>query len=88
MEARLKQFGLELAPEKTQCIEFGRFAEKKAKARGEKAKIFDFLGFTHYCCQWPKKVYQFRPSKVSHFLRFNLILHMLNHAYPPMLFTS
>jgi RNA-directed DNA polymerase len=49
MEARLNQFGLEIAPEKTHCIEFGATAVKRAKARGEKAKTFDFLGFTHYC---------------------------------------
>ena len=49
MEERLKQFGLDIAPEKTQSIEFGAFAIKRAKARGEKAATFDFLGFTHYC---------------------------------------
>jgi len=49
MEERLNQFGLEIAPEKTQCIEFGVFAIKRAKARGQKAATFDFLGFTHYC---------------------------------------
>ena len=49
MEERLKQFGLEIAPEKTQRIEFGAYAVKRAKARGEKAATFDFLGFTHYC---------------------------------------
>jgi group II intron reverse transcriptase/maturase len=49
MEERLNQFGLEIAPEKTQSIEFGPFAIKRAKARGEKAATFDFLGFTHYC---------------------------------------
>ena len=49
LEERLNRFGLEVAPEKTQRIEFGPFAQSKAKARGEKAKTFDFLGFTHYC---------------------------------------
>jgi RNA-directed DNA polymerase len=49
MEERLNLFGLAIAPEKTQCIEFGVFAIKRAKARGEKAATFDFLGFTHYC---------------------------------------
>ena len=49
MEERLNQFGLEIAPEKTQRIEFGAFAIKRAKARGERAATFDFLGFTHYC---------------------------------------
>jgi len=49
MEERLKQFGLELAPEKTQKIEFGPQAQQRAKAKGGKAETFDFLGFTHYC---------------------------------------
>jgi RNA-directed DNA polymerase len=49
MEARLHQFGLEIAPEKTRSIEFGPFAQQRAKARGGKAETFDFLGFTHYC---------------------------------------
>jgi hypothetical protein len=49
MEERLNQFGLEIAPEKTQRIEFGAFAIKRARSRGEKAATFDFLGFTHYC---------------------------------------
>jgi RNA-directed DNA polymerase len=46
---RLKDFNLELAEEKTQCIEFGRFAREKARKCGKKPKEFTFLGFTHYC---------------------------------------
>ena len=46
---RLEEFGLQLAVEKTQCIEFGRFARQAARKRGEKPKEFTFLGFTHYC---------------------------------------
>jgi group II intron reverse transcriptase/maturase len=46
---RLEGFGLRLAEEKTQCIEFGRFAREDANKRGEKPKEFTFLGFTHYC---------------------------------------
>lgn len=49
MEQRLNQNGLALALEKTQVIKFGPLAQGWAKARGEKAKTFDFLGFTHYC---------------------------------------
>jgi hypothetical protein len=30
-------------------MEFGRFARKEARKRGEKPKEFTFLGFTHYC---------------------------------------
>jgi group II intron reverse transcriptase/maturase len=46
---RLEGFGLQLAEEKTHCIEFGRFAREDAHKRGEKPKEFTFLGFTHYC---------------------------------------
>jgi hypothetical protein len=46
---RLKEFSLELAEEKTQCIEFGRFARENARKCGKKPKEFTFLGFTHYC---------------------------------------
>ncbi|MCP4895345.1 MAG: group II intron reverse transcriptase/maturase [bacterium] len=49
LEDRLEGFGLKLAAEKTQCIEFGRFARENAYKRGEKPKDFTFLGFTHYC---------------------------------------
>ena len=51
---RLKEFGLEIAEEKSKIITFGRYAGKKDKAddgkggRG-KPETFDFLGFTHYC---------------------------------------
>jgi len=46
---RLEGFGLEVAEEKTRCIEFGRFARPEARSRGQKPKEFTFLGFTHYC---------------------------------------
>ena len=49
LKERLEAFGLELAEEKTRCIEFGRFAREDAYRRGEKPKEFTFLGFTHYC---------------------------------------
>jgi group II intron reverse transcriptase/maturase len=49
---RLAKFGLELNPEKTRLIEFGRFAARDRKLRGEgKPETFTFLGFTHYCGQ-------------------------------------
>ncbi len=49
LEDRLEGFGLQLAEEKTNCIEFGRFARENAYKLGEKPKEFTFLGFTHYC---------------------------------------
>ena len=48
LRERLGKFGLELHPDKTRRIEFGRFAEQNRKRRGEgKPETFDFLGFKH-----------------------------------------
>jgi len=47
---RLAKFGLELHPDKTRLIEFGRHATGDREKRGDgKPGTFDFLGFTHYC---------------------------------------
>jgi group II intron reverse transcriptase/maturase len=46
---RLACFSLELHPEKTRLIEFGRFARLNQQRLGEgKAEGFTFLGYTHY----------------------------------------
>jgi len=49
MERRMNRFALELASEKTHVLEFGPYAQQRAKARGEKVRTFGFLGFMHYC---------------------------------------
>jgi RNA-directed DNA polymerase len=50
LRGRLAKFALELAPEKTRLIEFGRFAAERRKARGlGRPETFQFLGFTHIC---------------------------------------
>jgi RNA-directed DNA polymerase len=47
---RLQKFGLELHPDKTRLIEFGRHAAENRKLCGEgKPEVFNFLGFTHMC---------------------------------------
>jgi len=47
---RFEDFGLELHPEKTRLIEFGRFATDNRRKRGERGpETFGFLGFTHLC---------------------------------------
>ena len=47
---RLAAYGLEVHPEKTRLLEFGRFARADRAKRGEgRPETFDFLGFTHYC---------------------------------------
>jgi len=50
LDKRLGKFGLEIAPEKTRILEFGRFATDRRNRRGEgKPETFSFLGFTFYC---------------------------------------
>ena len=47
---RFAKFRLELHPDKTRLIEFGRYAAARRTARGlGKPETFDFLGFTHIC---------------------------------------
>ena len=50
MRERFAAYGLEVHPEKTRLLEFGRFAMANRAKRGEgRPETFDFLGFTHYC---------------------------------------
>ncbi len=49
MQERVRKFGLELHPEKTRLIEFGRYAAEREKRGEGKPETFNFLGFTHIC---------------------------------------
>ena len=50
MTERLRRFCLELHPEKTRLIEFGRFGSRQRSQRGlGKPVTFNFLGFTFIC---------------------------------------
>src|SRR5438093_8797973 len=50
LRGRLAKFGLELHPDKTRLIEFGRRAARNRAAQGlGKPETFAFLGFTHIC---------------------------------------
>lgn len=50
LRSRLKAAALELHPEKTRLIEFGRFAASNRRERDlPKPETFNFLGFTHVC---------------------------------------
>jgi group II intron reverse transcriptase/maturase len=50
LRERFAKFGLELHPDKTRLIEFGRYATERRRARGlGRPETFDFLGFTHIC---------------------------------------
>ena len=63
LRQRLAKFGLELHPDKTRLIEFGRRAAIDRRRRGlGKPETFDFLGFTHICAKsragrfWVKRI--------------------------------
>jgi RNA-directed DNA polymerase len=51
LRERFARFGLELHPEKTQLIRFGRYARQDRGDRGGRGApgTFNFLGFTHSC---------------------------------------
>ena len=62
VKKRLAKFGLEVSEEKTKILEFGRYAQRNRKIRGEKKpETFDFLGFIHYCSKGSKG--QFRVKR-------------------------
>jgi len=49
LRERLAEFDLELHPEKTRVISFGRYERENAHRQQRQPHTFDFLGFTHYC---------------------------------------
>ena len=70
---RLGKFGLELHPEKTRRIEFGRFAERNRKKRGEgKPETFDFLGFTHISGKGRKGYFTVKRKTIAKRMRAKL----------------
>ena len=75
LDERLFRFGLEISPGKTKTIEFGPFAEAKAKKRGGKAATFDFLGFTHYCSR-SRNGRHFRMKRVTSRKKFTAKIQM------------
>lgn len=66
LRKRQTKFGLELEPNKTKLVEFGRFADRHASKRGRKRpETLYFLGFTIYCTRNRKGNYKigFRTEK-------------------------
>jgi group II intron reverse transcriptase/maturase len=73
LRERLGKFGLELHPDKTRRIEFGRSAETSRKRRGEgKPETFDFLGFTHICGKTRHGAFTVRRQTISKRMRAKL----------------
>jgi RNA-directed DNA polymerase len=51
LDKRFAAFALEIAPEKTRIIAFGRYAIYYLAKQNKRPETFDFLGFTHYCAK-------------------------------------
>ena len=63
---RFGRFALELHPDKTRLIEFGRFATQSRRQRGQsRPETFDFLGFTHYCTETRRGGFQLGRKPVA-----------------------
>ena len=66
LKGRLGDFALELHPDKTRLIEFGRNADASRRQRGlGKPETFDLLGFTHYCAKDRKGRFQLGRKPVA-----------------------
>jgi hypothetical protein len=73
LRKRLAEFGLELHPEKTRLIEFGRFAAERREQRGQgKPETFNFLGFTHGCGTTRKGAFTVKRKSIAKRLRAKL----------------
>ncbi|MBV9729004.1 MAG: RNA-directed DNA polymerase, partial [Pseudonocardiales bacterium] len=73
LRERFAKFGLELHPDKTRLIEFGRYAAERRRARGlGKPDTFDFLGFTHICARMRDGRFWVRRITVSKRMRAKL----------------
>jgi group II intron reverse transcriptase/maturase len=87
---RLAKFDLEIAPEKTRTLEFGRFAAQNRQARGDgKPETFSFLGFTLYCStnqaktKFRVKVKSDRKKMTSKLKKCNQWIKGNRHKYKP-----
>jgi RNA-directed DNA polymerase len=73
LRERFVKFGLELHPDKTRLIEFGRFAAHRRSARGlGRPETFDFLGFTHICGKGRNGSFWLRRITISKRMRAKL----------------
>src|ERR1700727_287412 len=73
LRGRLEKFGLELHPDKTRLLEFGRYATERRDKRGlDKQETFDFLGFTHYCGTTRKGLFTIKRKSIAKRMRLKL----------------
>jgi group II intron reverse transcriptase/maturase len=73
LRGRLERFGLQLHPEKTRLIEFGRYAAERREKRGQgKPETFNFLGFTHCCGMTRQGAFTIKRRSIAKRLRAKL----------------
>jgi RNA-directed DNA polymerase len=73
LRERLSRFALELHPDKTRLLEFGRYAEQRRGKRGQgKPETFDFLGFTHISAKTRSGKFQLRRQTMRKRMRERL----------------
>ena len=73
LRQRFADFGLELHPDKTRLIEFGRFARgRRQERRLGKPESFNFLGFTHVSGKSQKGRFQVERRTMAQRLRTKL----------------
>jgi group II intron reverse transcriptase/maturase len=49
LKNRFNRYGLEIHPDKSRRMSFGKFEPRNAKRQNRKPNSFDFLGITHFC---------------------------------------
>ena len=70
LRQRMEKFALQLHPDKTRLIEFGRFAAQRRAKRGlGRPEPFDFLGFTHYCGKTRARKFKLKRKTIAKRLR-------------------
>jgi RNA-directed DNA polymerase len=88
LRERFAKFGLELHPDKTRLIEFGRHAARDRAARGEgKPETFSFPGFTHICATSKSGRFWVRRITISKRMRAKLkevTLQLRRRRYQPI----
>jgi hypothetical protein len=89
LRERFARFGLSLHAEKTRLLEFGRFADRDRRGRGEgKPETFDFLGFTHICAKTKKGAFTVLRLTMQKRMRAKLdavkveLQHRMHHPVP------
>jgi hypothetical protein len=88
LHTRFMRFNLELHPEKTRFIEFGRHVVRRRSARGfGKPETFDFLGFTDICGKSRNGRFWLRRITISKRTRAKLWMvkdHLKLHRHRPI----